>query len=155
MQKYMYIYRLLNVRAGYVLYRALVLVSVLFCCSRCNSSMPSYMICSFNSQWSINRRLEVTRACHAPQVPMPDKEAVMRLFGLGRKLSSFVDSLSYHLSNYICHWGTELADCSPETATPWASIFMIDSAIDHIDYVTLCSLYDLWFSAALALCTLA
>ena len=39
----------------------------------------------------------------------------------GEKILSIVGSLSYHLSYYLCHWGTELADCwgaMPETADP-------------------------------------
>ena len=64
-----------------------IVVSVLFfCCSQCNSSMPSYMVCSFNSQWSIMKFVCVCRIrSHAPHVLVPDKVAAMRLFDLGRK----------------------------------------------------------------------
>ena len=45
----------------------------------------------------------------------------------GEEILSFVGSLSYHFSDYLCHWGTELADCwgaTPETAAPRATIYL-------------------------------
>ena len=60
-----------------------ILVSILFYCCQRNLSMPSYMVCLFNSQWSINRRWEMPKfahACkirsHAPHVPVPGQSIV-------------------------------------------------------------------------------
>ena len=58
----------------FILQFYLIVFLFFFYCSQCNSSMLSYMVFSFNSQWSI---IKFARACklrsHAPHILVPDK----------------------------------------------------------------------------------
>ena len=70
------------------------------------SVMPSYMVCSFNSQWSsvIKHKMEVCVCAQIHSHAQADKEAsqvAMKLLGLGRKLSFVVGPSNFIV--YLCH----------------------------------------------------